>query len=236
MESQVPRKLDTKMPQTTNTLHSHQISAAQAGVPKSVVSRDTCAEERGGLHGIEFIWNLSDGAGFRDHHLRIPPVHCHPRYHWVQTIHHVSASTWLANAVFARDQSDTNPLTDLPSGHSGTQGFDAANHFVPGHARQTQPRVDAHHCGRVGVTNPACFYANPDLPRSGLKNWPFDHAKNARLRDFHCFVCAFRCRKIRLRPCREFGRLPACDLVCERNSVARFRTQIRIRLEVTECF
>src|SRR5258708_28820958 len=191
MESQVPRKLDTKMPQTTNALHSHQISAAQAGVPKSVVSRDACTEKRGGLRGIEFIWNRSDGAGLRDHHLRIPSVHCHSRHHWVQTIHHVAASTWLAHAVFACDQSDTNALTDLPSGHSGAQGFDAVNHFMPGHARQSQPRVYAHHRGRVGVTNPACVYATPDLPRSGLRDWPFDHAKNARLRDFHCFVRAF---------------------------------------------
>jgi hypothetical protein len=50
MESQAPRELDTKMPQTTNALHCHQISAVQAGVAKSVVSRDTGTEERGGIY------------------------------------------------------------------------------------------------------------------------------------------------------------------------------------------
>jgi hypothetical protein len=39
MESHVPRELDTKMPQPTNALRSHQISAAQAGVPEKRCSR-----------------------------------------------------------------------------------------------------------------------------------------------------------------------------------------------------
>jgi hypothetical protein len=44
MESHVPRKLDTKMTKATNALHGDQISAAQAGVPKSVVGSDARAE------------------------------------------------------------------------------------------------------------------------------------------------------------------------------------------------
>jgi hypothetical protein len=44
MESQLPRKLDTQMPEAANALHGDQISTAQAGVAKSVVGRDTRAE------------------------------------------------------------------------------------------------------------------------------------------------------------------------------------------------
>jgi hypothetical protein len=43
----MPCELDPKMPKATNALHGDQISAAQAGVAKSVVGRDTRAEERG---------------------------------------------------------------------------------------------------------------------------------------------------------------------------------------------
>jgi len=59
LESHVPRKLDTKMPKATNALHRDQISTAQAGVAKSVVGRDTCAQERGGFCGAELIRNAS---------------------------------------------------------------------------------------------------------------------------------------------------------------------------------
>src|SRR5580704_2680417 len=42
-QSHVPRNLDTKMPKATNALHSHQISAAQPGIAKSVVGGDARA-------------------------------------------------------------------------------------------------------------------------------------------------------------------------------------------------
>jgi hypothetical protein len=118
MEPHVPRKLDTKMPKATNALHSDQISAAQAGVAKSIVGRDTRAEERGSFCGPELIGNGGDAARFSDHHLRISSIHGYSRYHGVLAIHNVSASAWLARAVFAAEEADTDPLTDFPSGHS----------------------------------------------------------------------------------------------------------------------
>jgi hypothetical protein len=118
MESHVPGKLDTKMPKATNALHSDQISSAQAGVAKSVVGCDPRAEERGGFYGRELIRNGNDGACFSDHHFRISSVRSYSGYHGVLTIHHVSASAWLAHPVFAAEEADTDPLTDFPSGHS----------------------------------------------------------------------------------------------------------------------
>src|ERR1700681_2772705 len=86
MESHVPRKLNTKMPQTANALHSHQISAAQTGVAKSVVSGDARAQQRGGLGRIELFRNGSEAARFSDHRFRISPVHGHSGYHRVLTV------------------------------------------------------------------------------------------------------------------------------------------------------
>jgi len=114
----VPGKLDTKMSKSANALHRDQISAAQAGVAKSVVGGDTRAEERGGFGGTELVRNGSDGASFSDHHFRISSIHGHPQYNWVLTIHSVSASARLAHPVFASDQADTNALTDSPSRHT----------------------------------------------------------------------------------------------------------------------
>ena len=37
------------MPEAANALHSNQVATAQAGVAKSVVSRDTCAQEGSGF-------------------------------------------------------------------------------------------------------------------------------------------------------------------------------------------
>jgi hypothetical protein len=136
METHVPRKLDTKMPKAANTLHSDQISTTQAGVAKSVVGRNPRTEERGGFRGPEVIRDRRDAARFGDHRFRISSIHGYSRIHRVLTIHHVSASAWLAHSVFAAEEPYTDPLADLPSGHSAAQGFNAANHFMTWNARK----------------------------------------------------------------------------------------------------
>jgi hypothetical protein len=158
METHVPRKLDTKMPKAANALHSDQISAAQAGVAKSVVGRDARAEERSGFYGCELIRNGSDAARFSDHHFRISSIGSYSQYHRVLTIHDVTASARFAHPIFSGNETDTNPLTDFPSGHSATDGFNATNHFMPRNTRQSQTGVDSRHRGSIGVTDSTCFY------------------------------------------------------------------------------
>jgi hypothetical protein len=166
----VPRELDTKMPKATNALHSDQISSAQAGVAKSVVGRNTRAEERGGFCRAELIRNESDAARFSDHHFRISSIHGYARYNGVLTIHNVSASARLAHPVFAAEEADTDALTDFPSGHSAAQCLNAANYFVTRNARQSQARVGAGDRGGIGVTDSAGFHANANLTGSRLRN------------------------------------------------------------------
>jgi hypothetical protein len=179
------------MPKATNALHRNQISTAQAGVAKSVVGRNARAEQRSSFYGCELIRHRSDGARFSDHHFRISSIRGYSRYHRVLAIHDVSASARFAHPIFSGNQADTNPLPDLPSGHSFAQGFNAANHFVPRNARQTQTRVDASDRGRIGVTDSACFDPNPDLTHSRLGDLPFHYPKHTRLMYFYCFICVF---------------------------------------------
>jgi hypothetical protein len=169
-ESHVPRKLDTQMPKATNALHGDQISPVQAGVAKSVVGGNTRAEERGGIYGTELVRNGSDAACFSDHHFRISSIHGHSQYHGVLTIHNVSTSARFAHPILSGNEADTNSLTNFPSGRSAAEGFNAANHFMPRNAWQTQTRVDAGDRGRIGVTDSACFHPNPNLTFARLRN------------------------------------------------------------------
>jgi len=75
-------KLDTKMSKSANALHRDQISAAQAGVAKSVVGGDTRAEERGGFGELSSSGMEAMAASFSDHHFRISSIHGHPQYNW----------------------------------------------------------------------------------------------------------------------------------------------------------
>ncbi len=176
MESHVPRKLDAEMPKATNALHSDQISAAQTSVAKSVVGRNTRAEERGGLDGSEFVRNGSDAVRFSNHHFRIATIYSYSRCDGVLTLHHVSASARFAHPIFTAEKADTDALTDFPFGHSAAQCFNAANNFMPRNPWQLQSRVYARNRGRIGVTDSAGFHANPNLTRSRFRNWPFHYS------------------------------------------------------------
>jgi len=166
------------VPEPADTLHRHQISPAQAGIAKSVVGCDARTEERCGFGGIQFIRDGSEGARFSDHHFGISSIHGYSKCHRVVAIHHVPASAWFADAVFAGDQADANTLTDLPFGHSAAESLDAANDFVPRNAWERETRVSAHDRGRIGVTNSAGFDADSNLARSGLRYRPFDDPKH----------------------------------------------------------
>src|SRR5437879_8288595 len=85
-ESQVPCKLDPKMPKATYALHRDEISTAQAGIAESVIGRNARAKERSGFRGCELIRNGRDGACFSDHHFSISSIHGYPRCHRVLTI------------------------------------------------------------------------------------------------------------------------------------------------------
>ena len=186
----MPRELDAEVPEATDALHGDQVATAQAGVAQAVVGRDARAEERGGFDGAEPIGNGSDATRFGEHHLRISSIHGDSRIHGVLAIHHVSAPARLAHTVFAAEEADTDPVTDLPPGHAVAQGVDASDDFMPGNARQLQTRVDAGNNGGIGVTDPAGFHANPDLTHSWLRDCPFHHSKRAGCGDLHRLVCA----------------------------------------------
>jgi hypothetical protein len=186
----VPRKLDAKMPKAANALHGDQISAAQASVTKSVVGRDTRAQERGGFCGTELIRNGSNAARFSDHHFRISTIRGYSRYDGVLTLHHVSASARFAHAILAAEEANTDPLPDFPPGHAYAQRFDAANDFMPRNPWQFQSRVDAGDRGGIGVTDSTCFHANANLTRPRLRDSPFHDSKHAGCGDLHGCVRA----------------------------------------------
>jgi hypothetical protein len=188
-KSHVAGKLDTKMSEAANSLHGDQITAAQAGVAKSVVGRNPCAEKRSGVYGGEFVRNGSDPARLRNHDFRVSSV---DRYSWrdrVLTIYDVSPSAGFARSVFAAEEANAHALTGFPSGHSTAQCVNAAHDFMARNAGQLQTRVGARDRGRIGMTNPAGFHANANLTCSRLRHWAFHYSKHAWFGDFDCFVC-----------------------------------------------
>src|SRR5258708_13616865 len=130
----MPRDRHTQMPKTANPLHGDQVSTAQAGVAKSVVSRNARAEERSSFCGCEIVRNRRERTCFSDHYFRIPSIRGDARHHGILAIHDVSAPARFTDPVFSSNQADANSFTGFPSIHSAAHPANAPNHFMSSHA------------------------------------------------------------------------------------------------------
>jgi len=68
---------------------------------------------------------------------------------------------------------DAYALTNFPFGDAGAEGFDAADYFVAGDAREFQAGIGAGDRGGVGVADAAGFYPDANLAGCGLGDGAF---------------------------------------------------------------
>jgi hypothetical protein len=180
------------MSQAADALDGDEISAAKAGVAKGVVGGDAGAEERGGFGGAEVVGDGGDAAGFGDHYFGVAAVDGDAGDYSVETIDDVAAAAGLAGAVFAAEEADAYALTNFPFGDAGAEGFDAADYFVAGNAREFQAGIGAGYCGGVSVADAAGFDSDANLTGAGLGDGAFHYFEDIWRGDFYCFVGAFQ--------------------------------------------
>src|SRR5882762_90353 len=179
------------MSEATDALDGDEISASEAGVAQGVVGGDARAEKRGGFGGAEVVGDGGDAAGFGDHNFGVAAVDGDAGDYGVEAIDDVAAAAGLAGAVFTAEEADAYALTNFPLGDAGAEGFDAADYFVAGNARELQAGVSAGDRGGVGVADAAGFYADANLAGGGLGDGAFYYFEDIWRGDFYRFVGAF---------------------------------------------
>src|SRR5712675_2454679 len=179
------------MSQATDALDGDEISAAKAGIAEGVVSGDAGAEERGSFGGAEVVGDGGDAACFGDHNFGVAAVDGDAGDYGVEAIDDVASAAGFAGAVFTAEEADAYALTNFPFGDAGAEGFDAADYFVAGNARELQARVGAGDRGGVGVADAAGFYADANLAGGGLGDGALYYFEDIWRGDFYCFVGAF---------------------------------------------
>src|SRR5712671_1592025 len=179
------------MSEATDALDGDEISAAEAGVAQGVVGGDAGAEERGGFGGAEVVGNGGDAASLGDHNFGVAAVDGDAGDYGVEAIDDVAAAAGFAGAVFATEEADAYALTNFPFGDAGAEGFDAADYFVAGNARELQAGIGAGDRGGIGVADAAGFYADANLAGCGLGDGALYYFEDIWRGDFYGFVRAF---------------------------------------------
>src|SRR6266853_486176 len=180
------------MSEATDALDGDEISAAKAGIAEGVVSGDAGAEERGSFGGAEVVGDGGDAACFGDHNFGVAAVDGDAGDYGVEAIDDVASAAGFAGAVFTAEKADAYALTDFPLGDSGAEGFDAADYFVAGNARELQAGIGAGYGGGVGVADAAGFDSDANLTGAGLGDGAFHYFEDIWRGDFYCFVGTFQ--------------------------------------------
>src|SRR5712671_6625302 len=179
------------MSEATDALDGDEISATEAGVAQGIVGGDAGAEERGGFGGAEVVGDGGDAASFGNHNFGVAAVDGDAWDYGVEAIDDVAAAAGLAGAVFTAEEADSYALTNFPFGDAGAEGFDAADYFVAGDAREFQAGIGAGDRGGVGVADAAGFYPDANLAGGGLGDGAFYYFEDIWRGDFYRFVGAF---------------------------------------------
>ena len=86
----------------------------------------------------------------------------------ILAIDEVATATVFAMPAMATHKTHAHPLSFFPALHTGSYGFDLSDHFMAGHARESESRKTAFHRKIIRVADATGLDTDSDLPKSGL--------------------------------------------------------------------
>src|SRR3989442_15262728 len=105
----------------------------------------------------------------------------------ILAIDEVATATVFAMPAMATHKTHAHPLSFFPALHTGSYGFDLSDHFMAGHARESESGKTTFHRKSVAVANATSLDTNSDLPKGGLDHCPLNDFQLARLGCLHGF-------------------------------------------------
>src|SRR3989442_15912182 len=134
------------------------------------------------------VRNAREPAVLGDHNFRIAASTVNTRNGLILAIDEVAAATAFAMPAMATHKTHAHPLSFFPALHTGSYGFDLSDHFMAGHARESESGKTAFNRKSVAVANAAGLDTDSNLPEGGLDHCPLNDFQLARLGCLHGFV------------------------------------------------
>src|SRR2546422_1048650 len=106
----------------------------------------------------------------------------------ILAIDEVATATVFAMPAMPTHKTHAHALPFFPALDARPYGFDLSDHFMTGHARESESGKTAFNRKSVAVANAAGLDTDSNLPKGGLDHCPFNDFQLARLGCLHCFV------------------------------------------------
>src|SRR3989442_3392016 len=106
----------------------------------------------------------------------------------ILAIDEVATATVFAMPAMATHKTHAHPLSFFPAPHTGSYGFDVPDHFMAGHARESESGKTAFNRKSVAVANAAGLDTDSNLTKGRLDNFSLNDFQLARFRYLHRFI------------------------------------------------
>jgi hypothetical protein len=123
-----------------------------------------------------------------DHHFGVTAIAMNTRNGLILAIDEVATATVFAMSAMPTHKTHAHPLSFFPALHTGSYGFDPSDHFMAGHARESESGKTAFNRKSIAVANAARLDTDSHLPKGGLDDCPLNDFQLARLDCLHCFI------------------------------------------------
>src|SRR5258708_34703551 len=134
-KAKLVRKLNTKMTQTTDTLHCDEIPRLGNAVPQGIEGGGARAKQRSGLGRVEFIWHKSQGLLRGNHIFSVASIIGKPRNLLILAVDEVSPAAGRTHETMPSVPTHANTLPNLPGVYSSSNGIYLSHDFVARDAR-----------------------------------------------------------------------------------------------------
>ena len=124
------RELNSEVTQTADALHRNQVAGKRTAVPQRVEGGNSGAEQRRRFDVAQTFRYRRQRLDRSHHVLLVSAVIADARNFQVPAIAKISAPARETRAVLAAVPADTDALSLLPRGNTGTQFIDDARDFV----------------------------------------------------------------------------------------------------------
>src|SRR5439155_6596167 len=115
-----------------------EIDGSSLRISQRIERRQTGAKEWRRFRCQKIVRNGREPARLGDHHFGITAITVNTRNRLILTIYEVATATVFAMPAMATHKTHAHPLSFFPALHAGSYGFDLSDHFMAGHARESE--------------------------------------------------------------------------------------------------
>ena len=174
MKAHLRGVLNSEVAEPAQAEHGDDVARPCAAVSQRIESGDAGAHQGGRINGRQVGGHSRNGAGRRDHVLRVAAVECETGDLTGHAGEELPTAALTATPAIAAVPTDARPLARRPSDDAGADRIDHPGRFMTGHARILNTRESSLFDEGIAVADAASLHLDPHRTGAWFRYLPFN--------------------------------------------------------------